>query len=118
MDSLEKFTASLEGETDLNPTVKRWLNNSKLLKLQVSEGVIFLCAYYDRIPEQAKPEYARALIEVLGAKDLAPDFMESYCLVPQVADFANYLMASEIPSVVEQGEELRQAAYSYYGFKD
>jgi hypothetical protein len=112
MTCLKEFASSVEKNDNMNPTVRRWLNSTRALELQMSESIVYLCAYYDRIPEQSQTNYADVLVSVLRSGDLEPGFIESHNLAKNISDFATYLENSDIPECVSRGAELRETVTS------
>ena len=110
MDCLKDFTSLIEKSERINPTVQSWLYNTQELERQLSERVVYLCMYYDRIPQQFRSEYAKTLISVLNNGDIWPGFIESNKLTDNISDFAKYLESSNDPDQINQGRELRSIA--------
>ena len=112
MTCLKEFTSSVTKSDNMNPTVKRWLHSTRTLERQLSERVVYLCVYYDRIPEESQGESADVLVNVLKSGDLEPGFIEEHDLAEYIADFASYLENSGIPQRINQGKRLRETVTS------
>jgi hypothetical protein len=109
MVHLKDFTSSVRKSDEISPTVENWLYGTRDLERRLSERVIFLCQYYDRIPKQALLHYADLLIEVLDSDEVAGDFDLSGRLQNDIGKFAESLEQSEDPANKEKGKLIQAA---------
>jgi len=106
MVPFKNLTVSIEAGKDIDPTVERWLDEVHGLQRRLSERVVLLCRYFDRIPEQALLEYANALLVALKDEDLEEEFSVSTRLNERIAEFVNRLEES---GDVEQARSISEA---------
>lgn len=85
------FTSSLKELPEVNATVERWLYGTKELERRMSERIVSLCRYFDRIPKESLSGYADALLEALASEELESGFLRSEHLSRSVTNFINHL---------------------------
>ena len=97
MDNAKQFTISILQAQDIDPMMDRWLDSFIDLKRSMSEKVISLCRYYDKIPNDALSNYANLLIEALDNREIKNELLVSETLSKRIGEFAEALN--------EQGEK-------------
>ena len=95
MVHLKDFTESLKEVPQINPTVERWLYGTRELERKLSERIIVLCQYFDRIPAQSLTNYSDVLLEALTSEDIEGRFLNSERLSKSIIEFAKFLRASK-----------------------
>lgn len=106
MVNIKDLTVSIETAGDIDPTVERWLEEVKSLQRKLSERVLLLCRYGDRIPEQALSKYANALLDALRDEELDEEFSILVLLGQRMDNFVNRLESS---GKSEQARSIREA---------
>ncbi len=106
MTPFNNFTALIRTAEDIDPTVGRWLEEVQGLQRKLEEHVVWLCRYFDRIPESAQQTYANALLDALVGKELEKDFSVSTRLCQRISEFAVCL---EMSGELEQANSIREA---------
>lgn len=97
MADLMDFTSSLELQ-EVNATMERWLYGTRDLERRMSERVISLCRYFDRIPEDSMSYYVIALTEALDDDKLDHGFLRSEHLNRSMENFIDHLKSLENPA--------------------
>jgi hypothetical protein len=98
------FTSSLKELPEVNATVGRWLYGTKELERRISERIVSLCRYFDRIPEESLPGYVNALIEALNSEELESGFIESEHLGISITNFIKHLKSLGDPAEAEKAD--------------
>ena len=104
---LKEFTKSLKGASDITPTVERWLYGTRELEKELSERIISLCRYFERIPEQSLPNYADLLLEALNNEDLGDNFLSTEQLDKQILVFLDNLESTGDEAKGKKAELIR-----------
>jgi hypothetical protein len=91
MADLMDFTSSLAELPEVNATMERWLYGTRELERRMSERIIFLCRYFDRIPEKSLSDYADVLSKALAMEKLESGFLKSEHLNRSITAFAEHL---------------------------
>lgn len=108
MTCLQNFRASVKTAAKIDPAIERWFHGTSELERELSERVVYLCSYFDRIPEQAEGEYADILLETLRAEKCKASTLVSCRMAKSIRDFAAHLEHSGDPARVEKGKHLRE----------
>lgn len=108
MMCLKDFTSSVKKASKVDPAIERWFHGTRELERELSERVIYLCSYFDRIPEQAQSEYADVLIETLRSETSNVTSLVSERIANNIREFATCLEHSEDPAKIEKAKLLRQ----------
>lgn len=95
MDYLTTFMSDLEKVPELNATLERWLYGTKELERRMSERVVSLLRYFDRIPEVSMSRYVDSLIEILEGSKINENFFHSQYLDKSITKFIKYLEKSD-----------------------
>lgn len=111
---LKEFTTSLKGASEITPTVERWLYGTRELERVLSERIISLCRYFDRIPEQFLPNYADLLLEALNDEDLGDNFLGTEHLDENILMFVNILESSGDKEKEKKAELIRGVVHDRF----
>ena len=111
---LKEFTTSLKGAPEITPTVERWLYGTRELERVLSERIISLCRYFDRIPEQFLPNYADLLLEALNDEDLGDNFLDTEHLDENILMFVNILESSGDKAKEKKAELIRGVVHDRF----
>ena len=109
MGCLKDFTSSIEAVSEVDPAIKRWFYGTRQLERELSERVVYLCLYYDRIPTQSQLEYADILLETLRSGDFTQRAFVSDRIGENIREFATFLEQSGDTATIEKGRLLREA---------
>ncbi len=104
MADLMDFTSSLMELPEVNATMERWLYGTRELERRMSERIVCLCRYFDRIPEKSLPNYADVLFEALAMEELESGFLKSEHLNKSIAAFAEHLKSIDDPTGAEKAD--------------
>ena len=96
------FISSLTKLPEINVTMERWMYRMKELECQMASRTVFLCLYFDRIPEESLVSYADSLIEALSSEELTVEFTKSAPLYISILNYVNYLKSSDVPIRIEK----------------
>lgn len=105
---LKNFTLSMEKAPEINPTMERWLYGTKELDRKLSERIISLCRYFDRIPKQSLIDYVDVLLEALNREDIKKQFLYSVRFGQTIPDFIRFLENTGEQDMIEKAELLRE----------
>ena len=108
------FTSSLKELPEVNATVERWLYGTKELERRMSERIVSLCRYFDRIPEESLSGYVNALIEALNSEELENGFIKSEHLYRSITDFINYLKSLDDPVKAEKADLISEKVHEKF----
>ena len=106
MAHLKDFTSSLMERPSIDPTMERWIYETKEMQRDMSVRIISLSRYYSRIPEESLPEYIDALSEALDDERLGSGFLKSEQLDKCLINFFDYLKIQDSPEKAEQARML------------
>ena len=115
---LKEFTTSLKGASDITPTVERWLYGTRELEKVLSERIISLCRYFDRIPEQFLPNYADLLLEALSNEDLGDNFLSTEQLDKNILVFVDTLKSTGDEAEGKKAELIRGVVHGRFQSKE
>jgi hypothetical protein len=111
MVHLKDFTESLKEVPQINPIVEKWLYETREIEHKLSERIILLCQYFDKIPEKLLTEYSDVLIEALNSEDIESRFVNFDRLNKSIVKFVQFLDASKDNEKEEKAKLIRNAVY-------
>jgi len=108
MTHLKDFTSSLAELPEVNATMGRWMHGTREIEREMSERIVSLCRYFERIPRESLSDYVVVLFEVLDDDKLESGFLKSEHLDKSIMNFINHLKSLNNPVMTEKADQIRE----------
>ena len=118
MTHLKDFTSSLAELPEVNATMERWMYGTIELERRMSERIVSLCRYFNRIPEGSLSGYVDVLFEALDNDKLEPGFLKSEHLDKSIINFINYLNSLDDPTKAEKASLILEKVHEKFLFDE
>ena len=106
MTHLKGFTSSLAELPAVNATMERWMYGTGELQRRMSEQIVSLCRYFDRIPEESMADYMEVLYEALDDEKLGSGFLKSEHLNKSMENFIDHLKSLDDPEKTGKADQI------------
>jgi hypothetical protein len=114
MTHLKDFTSSLAELPEVNATMERWMYGTRELERRMSERIVSLCRYFNRIPEDSLSDYVNVLFEALDNDKLEPGFLKSEHLDKSIMNFINHLNSLGDPAKAEKANLILEKVHEKF----
>ena len=114
MTHLKDFTSSLAELPEINATMERWMYATREMERRMSERIISLCRYFDRIPEDSMSDYVVVLFEALDNDKLDSGFLESEHLNRSIMNLVDHLKNSGDPAKAEKAKLILEKVHEKF----
>ena len=114
MTHLKDFTSSLAELPEVIATMERWMYGTRELERRMSERIVSLCRYFNRIPEDSLSDYVNVLFEALDNDKLEPGFLKSEHLDKSIMNFINHLNSLDDPAKAEKANLILEKVHEKF----
>ncbi len=114
MTHLKDFTSSLAELPEVNATIERWMYGTREMERRMSERIVSLCRYFDRIPEESLSDYVMVLFEALDNDKLESGFLKSEHLDKSIMSFIDHLKRLNDPAKTKEADQILEKVHEKF----